>query len=141
MQYPLEQQGITLKLNIEAGVPVVAADSDAIQQAVLNLLANAMKYTGNSREIELRLAVDAGSAVISVRDHGIGIHAPEQRRIFDAFYRSPIPENQVIAGTGLGLALVAHVAEAHGGSVQVHSVPGEGSTFSIHIPLHAGDNA
>jgi signal transduction histidine kinase len=141
MQYPLEQHGFTLDLSIDDELPAVAADSDAIQQALLNLLANAMKFSGSSREIGLQLLADNGCAVIRVVDHGIGIHAPEQRRIFDAFYRSAVPENQGIAGTGLGLALVAHVAEAHGGSVHVESVPGEGSTFSIRLPLQPGDHS
>ena len=63
------------------------------------------------------------------------IPANEQKRIFEKFYRSPIPENQAIAGTGIGLALVAHIVEAHGGTVQVQSKPGEGSTFSIRLPV------
>jgi signal transduction histidine kinase len=116
----------------------VAADRDAVKQAVLNLLTNAMKYSGSSRAIELRLLPQNGDALIQVADHGIGIPTREQSRIFERFYRARVPENRVISGTGLGLALVAHIAEAHGGSVQVESNPGKGSTFSIRIPVHAG---
>jgi signal transduction histidine kinase len=138
IQYPLSEQGFVLKLTIASGIPPVVIDRDAIQQAILNLLTNAMKYSGQSREIELSLAADKGSAVIEVTDHGIGIPEKEQARIFEKFYRAAVPENQAISGTGLGLALVAHIAEAHAGSVGVKSSPGQGSTFSIRIPLASG---
>ena len=110
-------------------------DSDALQQAILNLLANAVKYSGESREIVLRLASQNAHAVIQVTDRGVGIPAKEQARIFEKFYRVPTPENQSIPGTGLGLTLVEHIARSHGGHVEVESTPGKGSTFSIHLPL------
>jgi two-component system phosphate regulon sensor histidine kinase PhoR len=123
------------------GIPPVAVDRDALQQAILNLLTNAMKYSGEHREIGLRVCAEDGAAVIQVSDRGIGIAENEHSHIFEKFYRVPIPENREIPGTGLGLSLVAHIAEAHGGSVQVKSRPGEGSTFSIHLPLNAGGAA
>jgi signal transduction histidine kinase len=135
IQYPLTQQGFALDLNIAEGIPPVAVDRDALQQAILNLLTNAMKYSGEHRVIGLRLCKEDGEALIQVSDQGIGIPEREQSRIFEKFYRVPIPENREISGTGLGLALVSHIVEAHGGSVQVQSRPGEGSTFSIRIPL------
>jgi signal transduction histidine kinase len=137
IQYPLAAQGFVLDLDICDTVPPLAVDRDAIQQAVLNLLTNAMKYSGKRRNIELRLVSDTGGAVIEVTDHGIGIPEKEQARIFEKFYRAQVPENRAISGTGLGLALVAHVMEAHGGNVQVKSKPGEGSRFSLRFPLHA----
>jgi signal transduction histidine kinase len=140
MRYPLAEQGFVLGLSIDDQIPPVLIDSDAILQAILNLLTNAMKYSGRSRNIELQLSSENRSAVIRVSDHGIGIPANEQGRIFEKFYRSPIPENQAIAGTGIGLALVAHIVEAHGGTVKVQSNPGEGSTFSICLPLNGSDD-
>jgi signal transduction histidine kinase len=71
-------------------------------------------------------------------DRGIGIPPEDQKRIFEKFYRAPVRENELLPGTGLGLTLVEHVARAHGGSVAVESRPGEGSTFSIRIPLEGG---
>ena len=136
MQYPLEQQGFALTVNVDDRIPPVAIDRDAIQQAILNLLTNAMKYSGGSRDIALELLADGNSAVIRVSDHGIGIPVAEQTRIFEPFYRSPIPENAAVAGMGLGLALVAHAAAAHGGTVDVQSGPGRGSTFSLRLPLN-----
>jgi signal transduction histidine kinase len=108
-----------------------------LEQAILNLLANAMKYSGKSRDIDLRVSRQNGNAVIQVADYGIGIPAKEHQRIFEKFYRAPGPENRAIPGTGLGLALVDHIAKAHGGNVDVASSPGQGSTFSIRLPISA----
>ena len=136
MRFPLAEQGFDLKVNVCEGIPPLNMDRDAMEQALLNLLSNAMKYSGKSRAIELRLCSQNGSALIQVADRGIGIPSEEQRRIFEKFYRVETKENRAISGTGLGLALVAHVAAAHGGSVEVQSKPGEGSTFSIRLPLN-----
>jgi two-component system phosphate regulon sensor histidine kinase PhoR len=141
IQYPLAQQGFALELTVCEGIPTVAVDRDAIQQAILNLLTNAMKYSGEHREIGVRVSAENGTAVIQVSDRGIGIPEKEQSLIFEKFYRVPSPENREIPGTGLGLPLVAHIAEGHGGTVQVKSRPGEGSTFSILLPLNAGGAA
>jgi signal transduction histidine kinase len=141
MQYPLSEQGFNLNVDIRDGMPELAADRDALEQAILNLLTNAIKYSGENRDIELRLCSQNGSALIQVADRGIGIPAKEQGRIFEKFYRAAVPENRVISGTGLGLALVAHVAKAHGGAVEVESKIGEGSIFSIRLPLSAGGAA
>jgi two-component system phosphate regulon sensor histidine kinase PhoR len=135
IQYPLCQQGFSLDLNVAEGIPPIEMDRDALQQAILNLLTNAMKYSGQSREIGLHVNVERGCALIDVSDHGIGISKKEQVRIFEKFYRAPIPENREISGTGLGLALVSHIAAAHRGSVHVTSSPGRGSTFTLRLPL------
>jgi signal transduction histidine kinase len=141
MRFPLAEQGFRLDVNVSRELPPLQIDRDAMEQAILNLLSNAMKYSGKSRDIALRVNRQNGSAVIQVSDHGIGIPAAEQRRIFDRFYRVPSKENRSISGTGLGLALVAHVAEAHGGTVDVLSEPGAGSTFSIKIPVNGSNGA
>ena len=135
MQFPLDQQGFHLRYSVEGDIPEIQADPDAIQQAILNLLTNAMKYSGDSRDIDLRLATREGNAVIEVTDRGLGLTAEERKRVFEKFYRAPSHEKHSIAGTGLGLTLVAHIAGGHGGRVEVHSVPGEGSRFGILIPV------
>jgi signal transduction histidine kinase len=135
MQFPLAQQGFQLRFSVERDIPELRADPDAIQQAILNLLTNAMKYSGDAREIDLRLCARNGDAVIEVADHGLGIAADEQKHIFEKFYRAPSHESRLIAGTGLGLTLVAHIVKAHGGRVEVESAPGSGSTFSILLPV------
>jgi signal transduction histidine kinase len=135
MAYPMTQHGFTLHLDIDERLPAVEGDRDAIEQAILNLLTNAMKYSGAGRGVELRLTRDRANAVIAVQDHGIGIARHEQGRIFEKFYRVPTPENQRIPGTGLGLTLVDHIVRAHHGSIDVESAPGQGSTFSIRLPI------
>ncbi|HXM40044.1 MAG TPA: HAMP domain-containing sensor histidine kinase [Bryobacteraceae bacterium] len=135
MQFPLAQQGFQLHLTVQDEMPGVQADPDAIQQAILNLLTNAMKYSGGAREIDLRLGARNGDAVIEVVDHGLGMAPDERERVFEKFYRAPSHESRLIAGTGLGLTLVAHIAQAHGGRVEVESAPGAGSTFCIFIPV------
>jgi len=125
-------------MEIDEVVPDVQGDPDALQQAVLNLLTNAMKYSGDSRDIILRLRKDRSEAVVEVTDHGVGIAAEEQRRIFDKYYRVPGKDNEAIPGAGLGLALVSQIVKSHGGRVELASAPGKGSTFAIRLPLENG---
>ena len=137
IEYPLNQQGFTLDVQVDDGLPHITVDRDAMEQALLNLLHNAMKYSGDSRRIGLHLRKENGFALFQVTDHGIGIEPQEQKKIFQKFYRIPSTENQRITGTGLGLALVSHIVEAHGGYLSLESEPGKGSIFSIYIPLEA----
>ncbi len=135
VQYHLQEKDFQLKLTMEEDLPTVLADADALEQALLNLLTNAMKYSGEAREIELKVRRTDGMAVLQVTDHGLGIPQEEQKRIFEKFYRVSSQHNQGIPGTGLGLTLVEHFVKAHGGEVKVESQPGQGSTFSICLPL------
>jgi signal transduction histidine kinase len=137
MQYPFAQQGFDLRVSVDEGLPPVAIDADAMQQAILNLLSNALKYSGDGRVIELSLMRSGPDAVIAVADRGVGIPAEEHQRIFEKFYRVRDASTERVAGTGLGLTLVEHVTRAHGGRVEVRSAPGEGSTFAIRLPLAA----
>jgi signal transduction histidine kinase len=133
--YPMSQSGFRLSMDMDRDMAPISGDRDALEQAVINLLSNAVKYSGEAREIGLKLARDDGDAVITVRDEGIGIPAHEQARIFEQFYRVPSPENDRLPGTGLGLTLVDHIVKAHGGRVTVESQPGRGSLFTIRLPL------
>ena len=137
MEYPLSQHGFRLRMDVQDDLPAISADRDAIEQAILNLLSNAMKYSGDARDIELGLSSQNGEVVVRVADSGIGIAPEEQSRIFEKFYRAPTPENQLIPGAGLGLALVAQIVKAHGGRVEVESAPGKGSVFSLRFPAQA----
>jgi len=134
VEYPLKREGFDLRVEIEDDASALL-DADAVQQALLNLVVNAMKYSGESREIDLRLSSQDGQARIEVRDRGVGIPLQEQARIFESFYRVETEENRRIPGAGLGLALVEHVAKGHGGRVLVESAPGRGSTFTLELPL------
>jgi signal transduction histidine kinase len=135
LEHPLEQQGFRLKVDVQESLPPVQAERDTLEQALLNLLSNAMKFSGDARDIELSAFRRNGDVVFQVRDYGIGIAQEEHSRIFEKFYRVPVRENQLIPGTGLGLALVAQIAKAHGGRVTVESASGKGSTFSIILPV------
>ena len=134
LRYPLEQQGFVLNMRIDDERACAACDPDALEQAILNLLSNAMKYSGNQRTIDLRLSMNGNDCVIAVADRGIGVAPAEQAKIFEKFYRGASAEHQRVAGTGLGLTLVDLTVRAHGGSVCVASEPGRGSTFSIALP-------
>lgn len=121
--------------SVEPGAIAVAADREALSRALWNLLDNAVKYSGASRAIEVEVTRRNGLALIGVRDHGIGIPAPEMKRIFHKFVRGAAANSGGIKGTGLGLAIVRHIVHAHGGTVDVSSAAGEGSTFTIGLPV------
>jgi signal transduction histidine kinase len=137
MEHPLLQLGFMLTLSSDGTSPTVRADREALTQAILNLLGNAMKYSGDARAIEMRTGTRNNEAFVDVVDHGIGIQRDEQARIFDRFHRAQSVETTGIAGTGLGLTLALHVVEAHQGRIAVVSDLGRGSTFSVCIPLQA----
>ncbi len=129
------RNSIEVEVSPDAMTVELEIDRDVVVQAVLNLLANASKYGGAERPIEVRVDADATFASIAVRDHGPGIPAHEQARIFREFYRTPDAYRSNVEGTGLGLALVKRHIEALGGSVEVSSTLGEGAAFTIRLPL------
>jgi signal transduction histidine kinase len=129
------QGNFTVTPKIEPDLPRIMADEGAAEQAIENLLANAMKYSGDARNIEIAAKRANGHIVISVTDHGIGISRREQGRIFRKFYRVQQELGGGPQGTGLGLAIVDHTMRGHGGFVVVHSEPNSGSTFSLHFPI------
>jgi signal transduction histidine kinase len=110
-----------------------------VEQALENLLSNAMKYSPESREILVEVVTEGQDGVVRVTDRGIGIPERFHRRIFRKFYRLQTDAGSGPQGTGLGLAIVDHIMRGHRGSVRVVSEPGRGSTFALHFPLYAGD--
>jgi two-component system phosphate regulon sensor histidine kinase PhoR len=121
--------------SVAAALPAIHADKAALSEAILNLLQNAHKYTGPDKKIAVSAQVVGGSMVITVSDNGPGILAPEQKRIFEKFYRAKDPLDRTIEGSGLGLAMVKHIVSAHGGRITVSSELGSGATFTITLPL------
>jgi signal transduction histidine kinase len=119
----------------EEPTPPVLIDPDAIGQAIHNLLDNAVKFSGDSKEIRVRLVRENDTVVISVQDFGIGIAGNEQSRIFERFHRVSTGLVHDVKGSGLGLSLIHHIVQAHSGRITVESEPNKGSTFSIHLPL------
>ncbi|MBZ5636982.1 MAG: HAMP domain-containing histidine kinase [Acidobacteriia bacterium] len=128
----LERAGFRLERAPAPSAPPVRFDSGALSQAVVNLLDNAVKYSGDSREIAVRLGAENGCVAFEVEDHGLGIPAAERERIFGRFYR--VPNGSGKGGYGLGLFLVRHIMDAHGGRVDVESEPGRGSRFRLMFP-------
>jgi two-component system OmpR family sensor kinase len=120
---------------LDASSPrLIVADRQRLTQAVMNLVQNAIAHTGADDEIGIGSAVEGEQAVIWVRDSGVGIPASEQRQIFGRFARGTHSRGRY-DGTGIGLAIVRAIAEAHGGRVRVASRPGEGARFEIVIPV------
>jgi signal transduction histidine kinase len=140
METQFEQGHFSVTTKIEPDLPRILADEGAAEQAIENLLANAMKYSGEDRHIEVTAGRVSGHIVVSVADHGIGISRREQGRIFRKFYRVQRELGGGPQGTGLGLAIVDHTMRGHGGFVRVQSEPERGSTFSLHFPIPS-DNA
>jgi signal transduction histidine kinase len=114
----------------------VKADREALARALRNLLDNAAKYSPETAPIHLGLAVDGTHVSISVRDHGPGIPPDERKAIFRKFYRGAGAAKSGVKGTGIGLATVAHIVRAHHGEIRLDTAPGEGSTFTIALPIH-----
>jgi signal transduction histidine kinase len=130
----LARQGFKLDVAIEPDLPEASVDVDAVSQALANLIDNAIKYSDKRKVLTVEAAIRNGGVAITVGDEGIGIPRDEQGRIFDKFYRVGRSETQGRRGSGVGLALVQHVAQAHGGHVSVDSTPGEGSRFTLWLP-------
>ena len=135
-RYQIEQQGFTLREEIDESLPSVCVDREAIARALLNLMNNALKYSPNEKYLRVKLYRENGSVKLEVEDHGIGITSREQTKIFEKFYRTGDPLVHNTKGSGLGLSLVRHISDAHGGSIDVDSIPGQGSRFTLTLPLN-----
>ena len=131
----VQKDGFQLNLDLAPDIPDTFADPNAITMALFNLLDNSVKYSGDGKQIDVRVEKTNGTVDLSVKDRGIGIPPSEQPRIFDKFFRGSGPSIRRIRGSGIGLAITKHVAEIHGGEVSVQSEPGKGSLFTLKIPI------
>jgi signal transduction histidine kinase len=131
----IHQQGFTFEQSIDASIPPVRVDREAIARSLVNLVNNALKYSADEKFLGVRLYRSDGALKLEVSDRGIGIARAEQAKIFEKFYRAGDPLVHNTKGSGLGLSLVRHIAHAHGGEVVVESTPGKGSTFTLTLPL------
>jgi signal transduction histidine kinase len=137
-RFQLDAKGFAHSFESAADLPPVLADADAIAQALLNLIENAIKYSPERKVIAVRVDTDADRVRIAVEDRGMGISADDRERIWDDFYRSKAARALGTRGSGLGLSLVRHILEAHGGRVSMESAPGEGSRFTLDFPAMDG---
>jgi signal transduction histidine kinase len=138
MQTPATERGVSLKLLRSPGDGEVlrTVDGKALQQALVNLIDNALKHAPpNTRvEVGLEASPDRPEIALWVEDQGPGIPAAEHERIFERFYRLGSELRRETQGVGIGLSIVKHIVEAHGGRIRVRSAPGEGSRFTIELP-------
>jgi len=130
----LLHQAAEVVREVAPDLPPVLADREALAEAILNLLNNALKYTGPKKRIVVTAVPGSSGVWIRVADNGPGIAGAEQKRIFQKFYRARDPLSRTIEGTGLGLAMVKHIVEAHGGRITVRSELGQGASFGIWLP-------
>ncbi len=130
---PAGDKNVQLHLDCPAGVDATI-NAPLLEQAVVNLLTNAIKYSDEGGRVDIRARREQGRVEISVEDHGCGIAQEHLPRLFERFYRADKARSRKLGGTGLGLAIVKHITQAHGGEVKVESVPDKGSVFTILIP-------
>ena len=130
-----DRAGLNLNVSISASLPEAFADRDRIQQVLINVIHNAIKFTPPGGMIDVSAIADGDNIQISIADTGIGIPDDDLPRIFERFFKSDKARTSG-AGTGLGLAIVKHIIEAHGGSVWAESIEGKGATFYFTLPLH-----
>jgi two-component system phosphate regulon sensor histidine kinase PhoR len=128
------EKGLEIRLEAPTDGLAVAADAFRIEQMLANLVDNALKYTDRGG-VTLALRKGDGEVLIDIRDTGIGIPAEHVPRIFERFYVADKSRSRKLGGTGLGLSIVKHIAERHGGRVEVRSVPGQGTTFTVRLPV------
>ena len=134
-RYQIEQKGFEFQQNIADDLPPLRLDREAIARSLLNLVNNALKYSQGDKFLGINVYRSNGVVKLEVIDRGIGIPRSEQQKIFEKFYRASDPLVHNTKGSGLGLSLVRHIVQAHGGQVSVESTPGQGSKFTIALPL------
>ena len=139
LHLPLQESGFAVEMQLADALPLINADAPALSRAVQNLISNALKYGGDHRWLRVSAGVaktlHGEELQLSITDHGLGIAAEELPHIFEPFYRGKEVSAAQIHGNGLGLSLVKHIIEAHGGRITVESQSGQGSTFTLHLPV------
>jgi len=146
LQMLARDRGVEIKVALPPDTLTVLGDRDELIRALENLIENALKYGAAGKRVDVtvgRAQTRAGlpEAHVSVRDYGPGISPEHLPRLTERFYRVDVADSRAQGGTGLGLALVKHVLNRHGGRLTIESTPGAGATFTMHIPLHAADSA
>jgi len=133
-----EAKASTKQISIQIRCPdelMATVSAALLEQAVVNLVDNAVKYSDGSKSVSVEAKASGSELVIAVQDAGCGIPPEHLPRLFERFYRADKARSRQLGGTGLGLSIVKHIAQAHGGSVAVESTVGQGSTFTVRIPL------
>ena len=134
MNLAAKEKGHHIELNIEENIPDIVADKDGIEQVILNIISNSIKYTEDNGIIEINNYEAEGDVVISIKDNGIGIPQMDQKRIFERFYRVEKGRSRDLGGTGLGLSIAKEIIEAHNGNIVLNSEPNIGTEVIIKLP-------
>lgn len=137
----LDEGNFSVEVELEPDLPFLHGEMAALRRALQNLLSNAMKYSGDNHWVRITARLNKTEPRpeiwLAVTDKGVGIKPSDMPHIFDQFFRSSEAVEGQIHGSGLGLSLVKHIVEAHGGHISVQSHPGQGSTFTLHLPITA----
>ena len=127
----LRNEGFSPVVELDDSLPPLRADREAVQEALINILDNAVKYSGAEKFLRVRSGIRAGEMYVDIEDHGPGIPPEYRDRVFETFFRIPLPHAPGAKGSGLGLAIALHIMQAHGGRIDLKSSPGRGSTFTL----------
>ena len=134
LEFAYKEKNQKIKFNIEETIPELVIDKDGIEQVILNIISNAIKYTENNGEVSINVNSFDENIIIKIKDNGLGIPEDDQRRIFERFYRVEKGRSRDMGGTGLGLSIAKQIVEAHGGEISLNSLIGEGTTIEIMLP-------
>ena len=131
----IDAAGFEVELDVQPDLPPIHVDQDAMVEVLINLYSNAIKYSPENDWMGVQITGNEDEIRIRVRDQGIGIRKSEQHRIFEKFYRVDNRRASEVGGSGIGLSLVQHIVDMHGGTIDVDSTPGHGSTFTVRLPI------
>jgi len=134
LSYQLKMEGFQISIDLSPAALYISADPDAVEEAVVNVIANAIKFSIQQKIISVSTYRSADLACVEVRDKGIGIKPEDLKDLFKPFFRSRIAGDKKISGTGLGLSIIKHVMDAHKGKIEVESIPDEGTAFILRFP-------
>ncbi|MBE0572538.1 MAG: HAMP domain-containing histidine kinase [Ignavibacteriaceae bacterium] len=134
-KFHLEQKGFTFSIVKDESIPIIKIDEEAISEAIVNLVDNAVKYSDTKKEIIIRTGIENNFSFIEVEDKGIGIPEKDQKKIFDKFFRVSSGNIHNVKGSGIGLSIVKHIVDAHKGKIELSSEVGKGSKFRMLFPM------
>ncbi len=134
-------KGVELQLELGEGLPWLSLDFDLVKRALVNLIDNAIRFTGlrGKGKVQVRTGFEGREVLVVVQDDGVGITAEDLPHIFERFYRTMDGPGAELGGTGLGLSVALEIVEAHGGRIEVESAPAEGATFTVRLPVVHGN--
>ena len=134
MRLDVAKHGLSLNLSLPAAPAWVLGDRDRIEQVIINITTNAVRYTAKGGSVEMSVSLAGEEVLIAVADTGIGIPKEDIPRIFDRFYRVDKARSRALGGTGLGLSIAFEIVRRHDGHMEIESEVGKGTTMTVHLP-------